>query len=750
MNPDDYQRTRKNLLTRIDTLREIRDDLTARDPLLVGEFPADVRQKMVLLDRESTRLRNPDLTVAFVGGFSAGKSSLVNAFLGRYLLPESTKVTTAVPTFVREASEGESAELHYLSETEIEELGQLFRQELATIFRMPELANAPHSTLVETLEPNVREGRGRGLFEQYRQYQEQKSRRNPDHRGRVVRTSIAAAQKAITDETEAMFLDRVVLHVRGSSLPADVVLVDLPGISVANPRHRQITFRFVREEAHAIVFVLLATRLFDKDEIEILELIRAGESRIAEKTFWVMNRWDALDGVHQQQTLQDFERRMQEFSIPAGYWAFRTNALHGLLSQMGIRGQVPSEPIVAAHWQSYEEQLVPRYGGSHQTAFDDSQIHRLQEKVLDFLNNRLRATTLRTAVDNARSNFGEPIPHHLRRIKDAEDASLGGGLKQAEQEYSREMVEHLLEIRQNELEELISEIQQEVAVERATSLIGKTQELVESLKGKIESGSETNAFEVYKEIIASRELRKYPYHFEIEMRVVDNLNTMLKRRFREYVAEQVTDIFQNLEKRVNDGLEKIGRDVGFNPSVMEPFATALRKHRDAFIHNVDGVAKMYAAQLDALLLYKPKTFWGFAGGNEILEGLEQAARIKFDNIRDSNQPIEPADFELKTKKIRETLSKYYIPEVKTFYGHIAKNIFPIVINNLQQIKTELTEVVRNRYRIALETVKTMEASSEFASRRQGSEQRSRYLRETIDRIEQAGREMVSQLPALPA
>jgi GTP-binding protein EngB required for normal cell division len=749
MNPDDYQRTRKTLLARIETLREIRDDLTARDPLLIGEFPADVRQKMVLLDRESTRLRNPNLTVAFVGGFSAGKSSLVNAFLGRYLLPESTKVTTAVPTFVREASEGESAELHYLSETEIEELGQIFRQELATIFRMPELANAPHSTLVETLEPLVREGRGRVLFEQYRLYQEHKSRRNPEHRGRVLRTTLDAARKAITDETDAMFLDRVVLNVQGSSLPADVVLVDLPGISVANPRHRQITFRFVREEAHAVVFVLLATRLFDKDEIEILELIRAGESRIAEKTFWVMNRWDALGAAQQQQTLQDFEKRMQEFSIPAGYSSFRTNALHGLLAQMGLGKRVPSEPVVTAHWRGYEELLATRYGGSHQTAFHDSQIHLLQEKVLDFLNNRLRLTTLRTAIDNARSNFGEPVPHQLRRVKDAEEASLAGGLKQAEQEHSRQMVDSLFERRQHELESLVSEMQHEVAVERAASLNRKTQELVESLKGKIESGSETNAFEVYKDIIASRELRKYPYHFEIEMRVVDNLNTMLKRSFRAYVQEQVTDIFQNLVRRVNAGLEGIGQDIGFNTGVMEPFDAVLKNQRTAFIQKVDGVAMMMAVELDALLLYKPKSFWGY-GGNEILEGLEVAARINFASIQNPNQPIEPADFEQKTKKIRETLSKHYIGQVVTYYNNIAKSIFPIVISNLQEIREKLIAVLKSHYRHALASVKVIEAEKEYSARRQGAEQRSRYLRETIDRIEQAGREMASQLPALPA
>src|SRR5437879_4793175 len=112
MKPTAYQERRKALLGTMDKLRELRDDLASRDALFINGLPVDVRQKMLLLDRESVRLRNPDLTIAFVGGFGAGKSSLVNAFLGRYLLPESTKVTTAVPTFVRTTSEPESAELH--------------------------------------------------------------------------------------------------------------------------------------------------------------------------------------------------------------------------------------------------------------------------------------------------------------------------------------------------------------------------------------------------------------------------------------------------------------------------------------------------------------------------------------------------------------------------------------------------------------------------------------------------------------
>lgn len=53
-----------------------------------------------------------------------------------------------------------------------------------------------------------------------------------------------------------------------------------------------VTSPFASLKAHALVFVLMSTRLFDKDEIEMVEglIWPSGESRIAEKTFWVLNR----------------------------------------------------------------------------------------------------------------------------------------------------------------------------------------------------------------------------------------------------------------------------------------------------------------------------------------------------------------------------------------------------------------------------------------------------------------------------
>ena len=54
-------------------------------------------------------------------------------------------------------------------------------------------------------------------------------------------------------------------------------------------------------------------------------------------------------------------------------------------------------------------------------------------------------------------------------------------------------------------------------------------------------------------------------------------------------------------------------------------------------------------------LNKPKVFFGLFGGNEILDGLEAAARLGFENLKNPGQAINPGDLDGKTRAIRTTL-----------------------------------------------------------------------------------------------
>lgn len=85
------------------------------------------------------------------------------------------------------------------------------------------------------------------------------------------------------------------------------------------------------------------------------------------------------------------------------------------------------------------------------------------------------------------------------------------------------------------LEEKLREMRVEVAGKRSAILTHKTEELLRMMDGKITEGPETDAHSIYLEIISQSQLRRYPYHFEIEIRIVDKLNALLKREFREIV-----------------------------------------------------------------------------------------------------------------------------------------------------------------------------------------------------------------------
>mgnify|MGYP005839939621 CR=1 FL=1 len=95
--------------------------------------------------------------------------------------------------------------------------------------------------------------------------------------------------------------------------------------------------------------------------------------------------------------------------------------------------------------------------------------------------------------------------------------------------------------------------------------------------------------------------------------------------------------------------------------------------------------------------------------------------------------------------IRETLTKHYIDKVREYHERITHDIFPIVINNMQQIEVRIVEALNAKYRPALETVVACEIEGEFAGRRKSLEQRSRRFRDVIEEIEQVAKEMEKSL-----
>jgi putative lipoic acid-binding regulatory protein len=766
-----YQQNRQKILAQVSALKDIYEDLKYKDTSFFNELPQEISQRLTLIERDISRLRNPNLTIAFVGGFSAGKSSLINAFLGRYLLPESTEVTTAVPTYVRSASGDEYASIHYLNADEVEQLDALYRREIADAFRMPQLENAPVHELLEKVQPIVQEGRGSQLVKNFNLFLEKRKNRTFSTERHIEKCSLSEMQRLVRDESEAIFLDRVEVYIKSNDIPSDVILVDLPGVSVPNPRHREVTFRFVSQDAHAVIFVLTANKLFDRDEQAIMEKIRAGDSQITRKTFWVLNRWDALTTQQRESSLANFRDKMQEFAIPDNYNYFTTNALHGLLAQLRLREELPSDSKLQQHLLDYKEILPSRYDGKDDVALKESQISSLRNNVLEFLNQGLRKITLETTANNVEENFCKPILHYLRARKDADESLVQGELQQSEREQARQLTTEHINQRKKELEGSVRCIRERVANARRTMFTDQAQakELEETLREEIKSGNLTDTYQVYTRIIADNPLRKYPYYFEIEIKVVDNLNQMLKESFLKIVRQQVNTVIDDLVGEINKRLDELYADVEYDPNVSFSFSELMKDVKTRFQGEVDGVVKERTARLDELLVYKSdenfsstnqfsrvdkilyfmkrdnRTSSSSGTDNKILKGLEKAARMQSKLINDSAKSISKEDMKERTNQIRATLEQHYVEKTIEFREEVAEAVWPILINQMLELEKELEQAINTRYLTALEQIKSKQAANEFASRRCDITSRTNRFRNAIDKIYDLSTQMRSVL-----
>lgn len=115
----------------------------------------------------------------------------------------------------------------------------------------------------------------------------------------------------------------------------------------------------------------------------------------------------------------------------------------------------------------------------------------------------------------------------------------------------------------------------------------------------------------------------------------------------------------------------------------------------------------------------------------------------FENIQNPGESVKPEHMVEKTRRIRATLTEHYIEKVREYHEEITQGIFPLVINNIQQIETRLRKIMQSKYRPALEVIVAQAVEGDFIARKKGIEDRSRRLRETIEQIEQLGNDMAS-------
>lgn len=197
------------------------------------------------------KLRKGSFSIVIVGEFSTGKSTLLNALMGRKLLPAFTNEATATVNFLRykeEAPHGEAGIVYY-----------------------------NNGKKVELSESNVK------TIEQY------------------------VSTRGDTEQSKiAQLVDHVDLYLDSDFLKDGVTLIDSPGLNGIAEGHREITEDQI-EKSHASIFLFSSDHPGSKTDFDMLnELLQRVDT-----VFFVLNKIDVIKEA-EGESVEDVIEKLKE------------------------------------------------------------------------------------------------------------------------------------------------------------------------------------------------------------------------------------------------------------------------------------------------------------------------------------------------------------------------------------------------------------------------------------------------------
>lgn len=287
------------------------------------------------------RLAQAQFPIAFLGTYSAGKSTTINAILKKDVLPENMKSTTAFPTLIKKGEKNQAV-IYYLSREGKYELQGFLIKELAEQLG-EKLAISNRDTFIAELERKIIEQSHKGnkikqdafiklsqLFAQWDSFYDKKI------------ITLEQARDYIEGHPESLFIERMEIEVDDIDLPEEMVFVDLPGLNVSNDQHIKITEEYIKGKAKA--FVICTDRTLEGREINLLdEINRSPQWGALKRSFWLINKIDLFDAQQKKEIEESFHEMTKKhqftlsaekvFKVSAQNYSLLTHIAQGTLEQ---------------------------------------------------------------------------------------------------------------------------------------------------------------------------------------------------------------------------------------------------------------------------------------------------------------------------------------------------------------------------------------------------------------------------------
>lgn len=257
---------------------------TVKDIHGVEQIVADIRRK-----RE--RLENRELTIALFGAFSAGKSSLINALIGKDLMPSSPNPTTAVINRINPVTQDvahETGIVHLKDETWL--YHDLF--EIVKRFSPP---NTDQFAELLSWAKNEEIYKKDALNKMYQAYLVALIDGYDDMKeiiGKKLTITINEFKDYAVDEKKSAYVKAIDLFYDCEMTRQGITLVDTPGADSMNARHTDVSFDYIKY-ADAILYVTYYNHALSRaDKDFLMQLGRVKESFERDKMFFVVNASD--------------------------------------------------------------------------------------------------------------------------------------------------------------------------------------------------------------------------------------------------------------------------------------------------------------------------------------------------------------------------------------------------------------------------------------------------------------------------
>jgi hypothetical protein len=357
----DYKKLREWTLEKLERVRELGND----SDLNLTSTRREENEKEI--DRHIELIRNGRYTVAFMGTFNVGKSTLINALIGQEVLPPLMEACTAKPVYLMHsgAEMGLTGKMRDELPSGAEDaLGSL---EMSTIRVAPDRMSFDMSFSSEDAIIGLRQ---------------------------ILNKLITVRARDTSEELCEVAARLAEVHVR-LPLPRwaeDIVLADTPGVNSISESEDSITYEII-PKANLVVFIFDSEHGGSKHDFDFMRRIVENRNR---KLFFVINRRDQLEeddidpsgergpGRTIKEGLKGFMRDPELFFVSALY-ALRSRQLHsGRISIDTIR----NSRVIRLPW-GVEAQLREDLDGGTKAVIEclveESAIHLLEVRINDYL-----------------------------------------------------------------------------------------------------------------------------------------------------------------------------------------------------------------------------------------------------------------------------------------------------------------------------------------------------------------------------